>query len=446
MTTLSVSKSGYNTSSVTINCGESYSVCLSTGSKTGVTGVSVPSEITLCTCGSTASVSVSALPSGATVTGWTVTNVDGVDSVLSQGKITVSNTAQGTSGDLITITGSKVGLAKVSVIARDDNGTSTTGEFTVLITTAESETNTKIGSRGWFNQYRLPMFNETDLTKCPTKEEIVAAAQRGNLGTNAVLTISGDCANNQCVKEVVVTVTPPQRYSFAGLEIAPGPLYYNGSSYEVKDSWNYDSYNSVYGKAAGSYYFSFIEMGQLFEKAGFSASDGNIENLLDPLDGWRLPTQAEWEAITMNTSVRDGSTVNGSAGKHYAMIQLTGVTHASSSTPNGLLLFPDGKTITGKTLSGMDNFTQTTGVTLSELNAYLAQGCVFLPGSGTYEPDDIHTYLPPWQKGGYDGFYRCSTEESSNNGYELYFTDAYSFTDLTRDKTITYSSIRLVRE
>ena len=234
--------------------------------------------------------------------------------------------------------------------------------------------------------------------------------------------------------------------TFAGLEIAPGPLYYNGTSYEIKDSWNYDSYESSYGKDAGSTYFSFIEMGQLFEKADFSSSDGNIENLLNPLNGWRLPTQTEWADILGPTleaptvilgTTREGSTVNGSEGKHYALVKLTGVTHAGSSTPNGLLIFPDGKTITGKALSGMDNNTLTTGVTESELNVYLSQGCMFLPGSGYRD-------YAFWWNGGSEGYYYTSTELSSSNGIYLDFRVNYLTLEQSDDKTY-YRSVRLVR-
>ena len=230
--------------------------------------------------------------------------------------------------------------------------------------------------------------------------------------------------------------------TFAGLEIAPGPLYYNGTSFEIKDNWNYDSYDSVYGKTAGSTYFNFIEMGQLFEKADFSESDGNIENLLDPLDGWRLPTQTEWAAITTNTTAREGSTVNGRAGQHYAMIELTGVMHAGSSYPAGLLIFPDGKTITGLILGEMDNETLNTDVTESELNAYLSQGCVFLPASG-------HWSNGTYYEGGHIGYYWTSNELSSYTGesYFLQSVSMYGYVELIilSGRKDLYNSVRLVK-
>ena len=72
---------------------------------------------------------------------------------------------------------------------------------------------------------------------------------------------------------------------YGGLHIAPGPLYYNGTSYSIKDNWNYSSYDSSYGETSGSSYFNFIQLGNLFKKASFSKTDGDIENILNPLDG-----------------------------------------------------------------------------------------------------------------------------------------------------------------
>lgn len=199
---------------------------------------------------------------------------------------------------------------------------------------------------------------------------------------------SGTIDGNSVSKSGTATVTVGGAPAlFAGLQLASGPLYYTGSGYAIASDWTTTSYNTSYGGGtSGSTFFTFVEMGALFEKSGFANSDGDIDNNLDPLDGWRMPTGAEWtNIISTSTAVREGSTVNGSSNKHFAHIALTGVTYAGSSTPRGLLLFPDGRTITGKSLSGTDNSTTTTGVTLSELNEYLEQGCVFLPVCGYYQ-------------------------------------------------------------
>lgn len=218
----------------------------------------------------------------------------------------------------------------------------------------------------------------------------------------------------------------PHIYKFGDVQFSSGPLYYGINGYEIKDSWNYDSYNSIYGKSNGSYYFNYIEMGQLFEDSVFSTSNGNIENMLDPFDGWRLPTDIEWATIIGLT--RSGATVNNTTNKHYAMIELTGVTYAGSSTPQGILLFPDNETITGETLTNMDNSTVNTGITSAQLNTYINQGCVFLPFGGYYNSG--------WNSG-YN--YLSSIEYDTTNSNIL------SLTSSTANKLNSYYPVRLVK-
>ena len=111
--------------------------------------------------------------------------------------------------------------------------------------------------------------------------------------------------------------------------------------------------------------------------------------------------------------------MNGQANKHYALVQLSGhgVKHAGASLPNGMLLFPDRETITGKTLAGMDNGTQTTGMTLAELNEYLRQGCAFLPSSGFMD-------YTRWEHAGWKGCFWFSDEAYSTTvGYYCQFKE-----------------------
>ena len=171
-------------------------------------------------------------------------------------------------------------------------------------------------------------------------------------------------------------------YKFGDLVFASGPLYYGNDGYEIKDSWNYSSYGTVYGKNVGSTFFNYIEMGDLFKKSGFSSSDGPILNTLDPLDGWRLPTKDEWDYIVGST--RPGSTVNGASGKHYAFIDFDHDNNQNTASISGLLIFPDNETITGAVLSYFDNVS-TNVITLEQFNNYLSQGCVFLQASGLYQ-------------------------------------------------------------
>lgn len=224
-------------------------------------------------------------------------------------------------------------------------------------------------------------------------------------------------------------------YKFVGLQISKGPLYYGTNGYEIKDSWNYSSFDQYFGKTIGSTFFNFIEMGQLFEDTNFSSSSGDIENSLDPLNGWRLPTKDEWTSII--STVRDGSTINGVNNKHYAMIELIDTTFAGDSTPRGILLFPDNENISGITLTYMDNSSINTGITISQLNNYLNQGCKFIPCNGYYHSN--------WQVGGSTGNYWSSIENNSERAYYLYFSHNYiSSTDYTNKQY--YYGVWLVKD
>ncbi len=216
-------------------------------------------------------------------------------------------------------------------------------------------------------------------------------------------------------------------YTFAGLQISQGPVFFHQGkfvhpeSFPVLYGWKINSYEKAFGKTDGSTYFNWDEVRDI------------------NLDGWRLPTIAEWEAITTtDAAVRSGSTVNGTENAHWAFIQLTGVSHAGSSNPYGLLLFPDGATITGQTIE-VDAENDTTGVTLTELNEFLAQGCVFLPASGYYHDGG------DWYVGGDVGRYWSGTQISAGNAWGLYFYDG----DLSTsglDKSRNYYGVRLIRD
>ena len=289
------------------------------------------------------------------------------------------------------------------------------GEFiTITCETFDASIYYRLGQAGDFSLYSVPI---------AIHENTVVEAYAVKDGAQSA-TVSENC---MAIKS----------YRFAGMEITPGPLCYGSNGYEIKEGWNHDSYNSVYGMNVGSTYFNFIELGQLFESSVFSTSDGDIEKVLDPLDGWRVPTNAEWASILGTT--RSGSTVNGSSNKHYAMIQLEGVAHANSSMPSGLLIFPDGETITGVALSNMDNATSNTGIAASELDGYLGQGCLFLPGSGHYDGSQ--------QTWGDEHHYWSSTENNSSTGYDLHFAPSNTISPVDgKDKESYYFPVYLVKD
>lgn len=209
-------------------------------------------------------------------------------------------------------------------------------------------------------------------------------------------------------------------HTFGGLMIAPAPLYYNGSTFVIKDDdWNHESWQSVSGKTSGSYYFDFKDIGPFFSSTGSwtSSANSNIDNLGNKVsygkyNDWRVPTPAEWQTI-IGTS-RAGSTVNGNTSKHYSFIRLTGVTHAGNSSPYGVLLFPDNETITGVTLNGFDNTTITSNITNNQLNDYLNQGCAFLPASGWR-----YRSSGSWERGGQNTYYWSTAKNSTTTAQAL---------------------------
>lgn len=192
--------------------------------------------------------------------------------------------------------------------------------------------------------------------------------------------------------------------TFGGLMIAPSNCYFTGATQgnqgvAMHNDWNHDSYTYI-SSGAGRFYSSATSWKNAVNSAPVSFGGYN---------DWRIPTGSEWNTI-LGTG-RNGSTVNGTGSCKYALVQLTGVLHATSTTPIGLLLFPDNLVISGKTLSGVNNSTVTYGMTEAELNEYLSYGCAFLPASGYW-----HSNNSSWQNGGTGIFLIAEDGQSGNRG------------------------------
>lgn len=247
----------------------------------------------------------------------------------------------------------------------------------------------------------------------------------------------------------IVDPDPILTPTFGGLEIAPAPLYYNGTTYEIKDNdWNHDSYNSVYGKNAGSYYHSFIELGQYFDSDGsnFSRLSGDIDNAntisYNGHDDWRIPTVAELCTLTSGEepgTSRSGSSVNGVNGAKFAIIRLSDVLYDWWEV-YGILLFPDGFTITGATLNNINvdiddpNYSE---MTSSELQAYINQGCAFLPEFGMFGTN--------WYNYSNLGAYPSSNSTDDYEFKSWRFDEYYATTIVNDLKENVYYTVRLVR-
>ena len=266
---------------------------------------------------------------------------------------------------------------------------------------------------------------------------------------------------------------PTKVPSFGGLQIASGNLYKTADGWAIANSPldGLETFGSKYGASTtGSYYFNFLEMGALFEKSGFATSDGDIENLLDPLDGWRMPTSAEWTTLT--TGTRNGASVSHGGGsasgvKYYkVLIDLTGSAYASkgqstyttnggggagtfaaSNYQAGLLLFPDDASIS--TTYTFPTAANTTGaaylasngtgaITYAQFTDLLDQGCAFLPASGRCSNAS-------WSGAGYFGYRWSSAQSSASLAYLLSFNSGNLGPSSNDSKSTRYFPVRLVR-
>ena len=203
----------------------------------------------------------------------------------------------------------------------------------------------------------------------------------------------------------------PHKYSFGGLEIAPGNMHGHLSSTNPPFS-NYSQWNG--GVLSYDDRYTFSEAGQIFDSAPFNYSaNESIENNLNPVDDWRLPTEAEWLTITTGDSPgtsRPGSTVNGYSGVKFAIIVVNDLYTSETSFVSALLLFPDNEIITGHALNDYSNRafatvnTYVTFLEYSDVAEYVAQGCAVLPAEGHFDWDQNEDLSV-----GVQGFYFSST-------------------------------------
>lgn len=237
--------------------------------------------------------------------------------------------------------------------------------------------------------------------------------------------------------------------TFAGLHLSAGPVMYLSGSVVLQDHWNYETYKVKYGAGGTSTFLSYLEVGQIFDSEGssFNVDSGEIDNA-NTIDGWRVPSLDEWLNIcSVDSSVRPGATVNGSPNKHYAQIVVSVARRYVETTVDvhGILLFPDNLEISGVALSSFDVSDNTnTVVAESDLNAYLGQGCAFLPCFGQ-RSDFI---MSSWSGFGTSGeYWSTKVHPSVNEGASgLNFSNnnsPHSYDSYRKDPF--YLSVRLVK-
>lgn len=170
--------------------------------------------------------------------------------------------------------------------------------------------------------------------------------------------------------------------SFGGLEIAPAPLYFNGTSLTISDNdWNHNDYGI---SQTNSYYMDFRTLAEYFDSRGsnFSVIDDDIDYngskvVYDGHNDWRIPTSDDYTKIT---TIGSGSNINGTTGCKYAMITISDL-----SNLKGRLYFPDnGVFYTTKSFDYYNTNSSYTTCTEQELNEFLLQGAQFFPCFGIY--------------------------------------------------------------
>lgn len=234
-----------------------------------------------------------------------------------------------------------------------------------------------------------------------------------------------------------------KKYTFGGIEIAPGPLFFDGKKFDIKKSWDFSSYPKASGKEAGSTFFNFFQL-SICDNVEPKTTAETKKGLVTVGD-WRLPTKEEWETIlTRDRSVREGATVNGITNAHWAAIVLSDAEGLGCKELFGLLVFPDNESVKGRTFKAVDNIDeQTTGFTVKQLSRYIAQGCAFLPAYGSFHKPIGSGF---WGYCGRAGFYWTSTEnERQDAAFSLIFGDNDDCLVEELDQFEDFINARLVR-
>ena len=248
---------------------------------------------------------------------------------------------------------------------------------------------------------------------------------------------------------------------FGKMWIAPGPLYYDGTKFIIKDEFrnhilddwaDYYGYSTYHGLVEGSYYFNFLELGRYFDSRGnaFGLDSGSIDNKgrkvsYGGYDDWRVPTEWELRAL-YNLTYRNGSTVNGNAQYVHSACQLypTGNRWGWGYGRNVLIWFPDNEIINVNTENQKlvnKNWAKADENTLDteSLIKYLDQGCVVMPAMGRADGEtfqSVYQLLTFW----------ASTAASNGESNRFTWTSGQTATtNLTNQKDYISMNVFLVR-
>ena len=128
---------------------------------------------------------------------------------------------------------------------------------------------------------------------------------------------------------------------------------------------------------------------------------------------WKIHNIDFWDKVINGGGGRVGSKVNNRNSCYYSVVQISD-SLVTGGICNGLLLFPDNFTISGKTLTYTNRSNLNVGFTEQDLSVYLNQGCIFMPALGYRDGSTLVDY-------GIKGYYMCSDTLGSNQVACLYF-------------------------
>ena len=155
--------------------------------------------------------------------------------------------------------------------------------------------------------------------------------------------------------------------------------------------------------------------------------------------GWRTLTSDEWFYLF---DTRSGATVNGTSNARYAYATI----NIGGTGVEGMILFPDGVTITNSeatwgTINGMG-----TNCTSAQWTALEGKGCVFLPAAGYRWGVVVYGVYGPGASGNKFYYWSSSPNKSSEKAeaYDVCF-DQILFPQSYNQRSYGYS-VRLVRD
>ena len=189
----------------------------------------------------------------------------------------------------------------------------------------------------------------------------------------------------------------------ADLSVLPVPLYYDGTSFLIKDEVDVaNSFNQYYGLVAGSYYFNCSNLQNFNSLSWHGYSDWR---LMTYDDARRLTSYNGSTISTSGTFGRPGATIQHSGGamynKHLMRARFTGPNGQGRNYVGGVIVFPDNVTIDFGSINlssysrAFDDCSENGAVIdfyysygscydpdmLSKLKQ---QGCIFFPALGNY--------------------------------------------------------------